>query len=120
MRLPKMTMRRWIATVGISGALLGVVVEVDRELRLASQYRLKAQLHGREESFEAKGGFRSVASQSGAGSFRNLASKLGTAGSFTFSLPNPKLAEYHKRMRLKYESAAAQPWKSLELDTTEP
>jgi hypothetical protein len=50
MRLPQMTTRWWIAAVAISATLLGVIVEINRELKLASQYRLEARMHGLLES----------------------------------------------------------------------
>jgi hypothetical protein len=45
MRLPRMTTRKWILTVAISGAVLGLIVQIHRELRLSSRYRVKARMH---------------------------------------------------------------------------
>jgi hypothetical protein len=105
MRLPRMTTRRWIATVVISAALLGLFVEINRERKLASQYRLEARMHSLLES--ASNG--TVFHGTGA-----------AAGTYAHGVANPELAAYHAAMRRKYENAAARPWITIEPDPPPP
>jgi hypothetical protein len=50
MRVLRMTTRRWIVTVVISAGLMGVAVEVKRELRCAHDYRRFAEWYGIAET----------------------------------------------------------------------
>jgi hypothetical protein len=105
MRLPRMTTRRWIATVVISAALLGLFVEINRELKLASQYQLEARMHSLLESASKGTVFRGTS---------------GAAGVYAHGTVNPELAAYHAEMRRKYENAAARPWLAIEPDLLPP
>jgi hypothetical protein len=105
MRVPQMTTRRWIAAVAISATLLGVIVEINRELKLASQYRLEAKMHGLLESASNGTVFRGTGA---------------AAGMYAHGTANPELAVYHAEMRRKYENAAARPWIAIEPDPLPP
>jgi hypothetical protein len=105
MRLPRMTTRRWIATVVISAALLGLFVEINRELKLASHYRLEARLHSLQESASNGTVFHGIGA---------------AAGTYAHGTANPELAAYHAEMRRKYENAAARPWLAIEPDPLPP
>src|SRR5262245_55961526 len=105
MRVPRMTTRRWMVAVVISAALLGFFVEVNRELKLASQYRLKASMHSLLESMSKGTEFR------GAGA---------SAGMYAHGTANPELAAYHAELRQKYEIAAARAWFAIEPDPPPP
>ena len=102
MRLPRMTTRRWMISVMILATLLGIFVEIKRELRLAYQYQLKAKFHALQEDVNQGAEFS------------------GPAGMYAYSFPNPEVAAYHVKMRRKYETAAARPWKSVEPDPPTP
>jgi hypothetical protein len=102
MRLPRMTTRRWIVTVVISASLMGIVAEVNRELRRAHECRRLAYCYG-------------------------LAEKLNRGETVTFpggmtaiSAASPTLAAYYEEMKRKYERAAARPWLAVEPDRPVP
>ncbi len=105
MRLPRMTTRRWIVTVVISAALLSLFIEIDRELRLRSQYRAKARLHSLQEVVFKGTVFRGVG---------------GAAGMYAHTGADPERASYHAEMRRKYEHAALHPWLTIEPDLLPP
>jgi hypothetical protein len=111
MRTLRMTTRRWIFAVAIVAVSMGFVVEAKRELRLASQYGLRAQFHAREGRLHA-GAFDG-------GRFRPPAG-VSLEGFHAFSIPGPEVAAYHAKMREKYERAASRPWASVEPDPPEP
>jgi hypothetical protein len=105
MRLSRMTTRRWIVAVVISAALLGIFVEIDRELRLRSRYRAKARMHGLQEEVLKGTVFRGTS---------------GAAGVYAYSTADPERAAYHAEMRRKYEYAALHPWLVIEPDLPQP
>jgi hypothetical protein len=105
MELPRMTTRRWVVTVVISAALLSIFVEINRELKLASQYRLRASGHSLLESVYKGTIFRGTGR---------------AAGTYAHGTANPELAAYHAEMRRKYENAAARPWLAIEPDPPSP
>jgi hypothetical protein len=105
MRLSRMTTRRWIVAVVISAALLGIFVEIDRELRHRSQYRAKARMHSLQEEVLKGTVFRGTG---------------GAAEIYAYSTADPERATYHAEMRRKYEYAALRPWLAIEPDLPQP
>ena len=102
MRVIRMTTRRWIVTVVISAGLMGVAVEVKRELRCAHDYRRFAEWYGIAETLNN-------------GQSVTLPSGVTMQGS-----ASAKLATYYMELRRKYERAASRPWLSVEPDPPEP
>ena len=103
MRLPRMTTRRWMVAVVATARNPAVALEVTRELRLASHYRLKAKVHASQESIV------------------RTPVEITSPGGFTIPVMGSReLGDYHEEMRRKYEIAATRPWKPVEPDPPAP
>jgi hypothetical protein len=102
MRVLRMTTRRWIVTVVISAGLMGIGVEVKRELRCAHDYRRIAEVYGIAETLNHG---QSV-------TFPNGTTMQGRGSA--------ELATYYMELRRKYERAASRPWLYVEPDPPEP
>src|SRR5580704_9650482 len=96
MRIPMLTTRRLLTLVGIAAAALWVarlVADRQQYLELADSHDMTTQLYSGEI---------------------RCCFILGTDGEM------PILADYHSRLKRKYEQAACHPWLPVEPDPPEP
>jgi hypothetical protein len=105
MRLPRMTTRRWMVMVGIVAIALGVI-EIVRERRLASGYRLRAKFYATWEASTGDIVF------TGSGRAQGLTAVA--------KAPDEGQKAYAASMRRKYEWAAAHPWLPVQPDPPPP
>jgi hypothetical protein len=102
MRLPRMTIRRWIVTVVVLASVMGALTEVNRELRQAYRYRDIASWYAMAEKM-------------------NRGGTVTFPGGITFSGGSgEKLAGYYEELKRKYERAAARPWLPIQPDAPLP
>jgi hypothetical protein len=95
MRLPRITIRRWLAVVAVVGIVLGVTIERRNRLR-------KIAAHHQAQ-------FKKLVSQ------EHIILFAGSSDD-----PIMRRLERHESMRLKYEHAAREPWLSVDPDPPEP
>jgi hypothetical protein len=119
MRLPRMTMRRWMIVVAVVGIGLGVSIEraaLDHlGVALGAVVGIVLGV-----TIERRNRFRKIAAHHQA-HFKKLVGQghiILFAGSS--DAPRWRRLEWHESMRLKYEHAAGYPWLSVEPDRPEP
>jgi hypothetical protein len=103
MRVPRMTTRRWIVMIVISASLMGIVAEVNRHLKYASDYRSRAFWYSVAEKI-------------------NRGEVVTIPGGMTIgrSVGSPTLAAYYHQMKRKYARAATHPWLPVAPDGPAP
>lgn len=131
MRLPRMTMRRWMIAVAVVAALLGAELARRRirEYRfMASEYKIEAVYHARSSRDSRKAHRRWIDSA------QDTEGKAGETDDVTLRAfyiervsearssaeSEAALAQYQEAMRKKYERAAGRPWESVPPDPPEP
>jgi hypothetical protein len=124
MRLPRMTMRRWMIAVAIAGVLLGTAVW-GRRLKQQRDYYLKqANFHARLERFfrsvekmfptRVASGGRSLKDVSGMMVRSGFVPALVVVGEHTYLAGG--LARHHAELKEKYLHFASRPWLSVPAD----
>jgi hypothetical protein len=119
MRLPRMTMRRWMIVVAVVGIVLGLTIEraaLDHlGVALGAVVGIVLGV-----TIERRNRFRKIAAHHQA-QFKKLASQ-GNIPLFAGSSDAPivRRLEWHESMRLRYEDAARYPWLRVEPDPPEP
>jgi hypothetical protein len=119
MRLPRMTMRRWMIVVAVVGIVLGLTIEraaLDHlGVALGAVVGIVLGV-----TIERRNRFRKIAAHHQA-QFRKLVSQ-GHIVLFAGSSDDPimRCLERHESMRLKYEHAARYPWLAVHPDPPPP
>ena len=125
----RFTVRRMMAVVAIAAILLGPGLQAWRVYRNFREYKQRASQHSIFETIWTKqkhewsskeSEWRSIAKdleQKG----KDFRSAVEIAEIYATIAENPtRLAEYHARMKEKYEAARRRPWLPVEPDPPEP
>jgi len=109
MPFPRMTTRRWMIAVGVTGAILGSARAIEIARARRSQYELCAALHAWAEDLHAH-------------AERYEGACLGWAAPPFRANPqiDPVLVAYHARMKRKYQSASRRSWLPVPPDPRPP
>ncbi len=119
MRLPRMTMRRWMIVVAVVGIGLGVSIEraaLDHlGVALGAVVGIVLGV-----TIERRNRFRKIAAHHQAHSKKLVSQGHIILFAGSSDAPKWRRLEWHESMRLKYEHAAGYPWLSVDPDPPPP